>query len=81
MPDATILISIRLPTVYGNIALLKENYISLVTSDEKIISALKELKDRRNKSHFDSSITSYKPPTEEFIKAVEWLKSEVIPIL
>ena len=56
-------------TVNGN-TLLKNNYISLLTTNEEEITGLKSLKDRRNKSHFDSNIYSLREYPKEFFAAI-----------
>ena len=63
-------------TINGNI-LLKRDYISLLTSEDVAIKGLNSLKDRRNKSHFDSRVYSFGEHPDEFFASVELIIKSV----
>lgn len=65
-------------TINGGV-LMKTDYISLFSSEQKVINGLKAILNRRNESHFNANI--YSSPiaccNEDFIAAVKLLKSKL----
>lgn len=63
-------------TINGS-GLLKPNYLKIVDISEMQISAINRLKDRRNKSHFDSQIYSVLVFDDEFFSALEFIVNSI----
>ncbi|ELQ2466514.1 hypothetical protein QTG64_004295 [Vibrio vulnificus] len=70
LKDTATLQCFKSVTINGSI-LLKPDYISLLSPDGLALNGLEALKDRRNRSHFDSRIYSFSGHSDEFFACIE----------
>ncbi|MBL4829411.1 MAG: hypothetical protein JKY55_05950 [Aliivibrio sp.] len=64
-------------STFNGSVLLMSDYISLLTSNESEVKGLNDLKDRRNKAHFDSKIYSFGVHNEDFFAATRLILDSV----
>ena len=63
-------------TINGSV-LLKPNYVDIVDISEIQINGIKDLKDRRNKAHFDSQVYSVPVFDDEFFAALDFIEKSI----